>query len=131
MRAYFRWPPERRRYGQRWQVETVLSMIKRRLGDTLNARSCRRQNRAILLKVVTHNILILLLPAGFSTEHGCPYLSSLVIVIADTSKTWIHFIGIPSCPRVSVMKADFKAEEVYAAFFANNLTVKGIRLVRL
>ena len=70
MRAYFRRPPERRRYGQRWQVETVLSMIKRRLGDTLNARSCRRQNRAILLKVVTHNILILLLPAGFSTEHS-------------------------------------------------------------
>lgn len=60
MRAYFRRPPERRRYGQRWQVETVVSMLKRRLGETLGARSRRRQNRAIMLKVVTHNILILL-----------------------------------------------------------------------
>lgn len=60
MRAYFRRPPTRRRYGQRWQVETVFSMIKRRLGETLNARSYHRQNRAILLKVITHNLMIVL-----------------------------------------------------------------------
>ena len=39
---YFRWPKSRRRYGQRWQVETVFSMIKRRLGECVNARSDRR-----------------------------------------------------------------------------------------
>jgi hypothetical protein len=60
MRAYFRRPPKRRRYGQRWQVETVFSMIKRRLGETLKARSYHRQNRAILLKVITHNLMIVL-----------------------------------------------------------------------
>ena len=59
MRAYFRRPPERRRSGQRWQVETVFSMIKRRLGDTLGARNRFRQDRAMLLKAVTHNVLIL------------------------------------------------------------------------
>lgn len=58
MRAYFRRPPERRRYGQRWQVETVFSMIKRRLGETLNARSYHRQNRALLLKAILHNLMI-------------------------------------------------------------------------
>ena len=60
MRRYFERPRELRRYGQRWQVETVMSMIKRRLGETLSARSYRRQCRAMLLKVIAHNVLILL-----------------------------------------------------------------------
>ncbi len=47
------------RYGQRWQVETVFSMIKRRLGDTLRAHTFWSQRRAALLKVLAHNILIL------------------------------------------------------------------------
>jgi len=47
-------------YGQRWQVETVMSMIKRRLGDTVGACSYWCQCRAMMLKAVTHNILILL-----------------------------------------------------------------------
>ena len=38
MARYFERPPEARRYGQRWQVETVFSMIKRRLGETVSAR---------------------------------------------------------------------------------------------
>ncbi len=37
-----------------------MSMIKRRLGETLSARSYRRQCRAMLLKVIVHNVLILL-----------------------------------------------------------------------
>ena len=46
-------------YGQRWQVETVFSMIKRRLGATLNARTRWSQDRALMLKVITHNIMII------------------------------------------------------------------------
>lgn len=77
MQRYFKRSAARRSYGQRWQVETVLSMIKRRLGDTLNARSCQRQNRAILLKVVTHNILILLpLHEVFYRPSENPYRQS-------------------------------------------------------
>ena len=59
MKQYFERPPEKRCYGQRWQVETVISRLKRRLGEMLSARGFQRQNRATLLKVVTHNILIL------------------------------------------------------------------------
>ena len=62
MHRYFKRSAAGRSHGQRWQVETVLSLFKRRLGEKLNARSYRRQNRAILLKVVTRNILILLPP---------------------------------------------------------------------
>ena len=47
------------RYGQRWQVETVFSMIKRRLGDTLRAHTFWSQHRAAAPKLLAHNILIL------------------------------------------------------------------------
>jgi len=47
-------------YGQRWQIETVLGMIKRNLGATLTARSYHRQNREIALRLLTHNLMILL-----------------------------------------------------------------------
>jgi len=46
-------------YGQRWQVETVFSMIKRRLGATVGARSHHRQMRALMLKAIAHNVLII------------------------------------------------------------------------
>ena len=49
-------------YGQRWQVETTVSMIKRRLGSAVNARSYWSQSRALMLKSITHNILILYAP---------------------------------------------------------------------
>lgn len=50
----------RETYGQRWQVETVFSMIKRNQGDVLRARTYWAQNREMLLKVLTHNIGIIL-----------------------------------------------------------------------
>ena len=46
-------------YGQRWQVETAFSMIKRRLGSAVNARTYWSQCRALMLKALAHNILIL------------------------------------------------------------------------
>jgi transposase len=46
-------------YRQRSQVETVFSMIKRRLGSAVNAYSAWSQRRALLLKVLTTNIMIL------------------------------------------------------------------------
>ena len=46
-------------YGQRWQAETGMSMIKRRQGECVQAVSRHAQNRAMALKVLTHNIMIL------------------------------------------------------------------------
>jgi hypothetical protein len=48
-------------YGQRWQVETVFSMIKRNFGSALRARKYWSQNREMMLLVLTHNIAIILL----------------------------------------------------------------------
>jgi len=46
-------------YGQRWQVETVFSMIKRNLAHALAARTYWAQSREIMLLVITHNLMIL------------------------------------------------------------------------
>ncbi len=46
-------------YRQRSQVETVFSMLKRRLGSAVNAYSPWSHRRALLLKVLTINIMIL------------------------------------------------------------------------
>jgi hypothetical protein len=48
----------KKKYGQRWQTETVNSMIKRRLGSALRARSYWSQCREIMLRVITHNVMI-------------------------------------------------------------------------
>ena len=50
---------DKKKYGQRWQVETVNSMIKRLLSSALRARTYWSQSREIALRVLTHNIMIL------------------------------------------------------------------------
>ncbi|HEX3654773.1 MAG TPA: IS5 family transposase [Pirellulales bacterium] len=47
------------RYGQRWQVETVNSMLKRLMGSALRARRYWSQCREILLRAIAHNVMIL------------------------------------------------------------------------
>ncbi len=47
------------RYGQRWQAETVMSMIKRNLGSFVAARSDRRRSVEVMLKVLTHNLMLI------------------------------------------------------------------------
>ena len=49
----------RRKYGQRWQVESVFSRLKRRLGAALRGRSDESRNREMHMKVLTHNLMIL------------------------------------------------------------------------
>ena len=50
-------------YRQRWQVESAISRHKRRLGPALRARSWLPQKRECLLRVLTHNLMILRLVA--------------------------------------------------------------------
>jgi hypothetical protein len=49
-------------YGQRWQAETLLSMLKRNFASALRARSYHSQNREIRLRILTHDLGILLRP---------------------------------------------------------------------
>lgn len=56
MQKAFRKKPKS--FGQRWQVETTFSMVKRDLGAALSARDYWSQNRELALRVLTHNIMI-------------------------------------------------------------------------
>src|SRR5204862_3322288 len=46
-------------YTQRWQVETVNSMIKRNLGSELAGKTADSRERDMLLKVLTHDLMVL------------------------------------------------------------------------
>lgn len=47
-------------YGQRWQGETLNSMIKRLQESFLRARTYWSQMRELMLKLITHNVMIVL-----------------------------------------------------------------------
>jgi len=51
--------PEVFLFGQRWQVESVMHMIKRRQGQATTARSDQTRHHELGLIAVTHNLLIL------------------------------------------------------------------------
>jgi hypothetical protein len=46
-------------YGQRAQSETAHSMMKRNQGESLRSRTPERRKKEMLLKVLTHNIMLL------------------------------------------------------------------------
>ena len=65
-----RWP--KKLYGQRWQIETGFSMVKRLLGSAVRARRRYTTDREILLRVLTINLMIFLRHFArplFSTEQ--------------------------------------------------------------
>jgi Transposase DDE domain len=59
MARTFQHQRRRKPYGQRSQVESVFSAVKRRLGSSVNAYSYWSQCRALMLKALTHNIMLL------------------------------------------------------------------------
>jgi hypothetical protein len=59
MHHRFKRRADKAQYGQRWQSETVNSMIKRNLDSALRARTNPRRRNELLLRVVTHNVMLL------------------------------------------------------------------------
>ena len=59
MRQRFDRGADKATYGQRWQVETVNSMIKRNLGSALRATTAKRRSMELLLRCIVHNIMVL------------------------------------------------------------------------
>ncbi len=62
-------------YGQRWQVETVFSMIKRNLAEAVAARTYWGQRRELWLFAITHNLMNLYILAGFLQSRCVPSCS--------------------------------------------------------
>jgi hypothetical protein len=58
-------------YRQRWPAESIFSRLKRRRGAALTTRGARAQRREILLRVLTHNLMIVRCRAQrISTEQN-------------------------------------------------------------
>jgi len=60
----------KRKYGQRWQVETVNSMLKRLLGSALRARQYKSQCRETILRSITHNVMIVRLQVFYRARQA-------------------------------------------------------------
>jgi transposase len=59
-------------YAQRWHAESGFSRHKRRLGSALTTRRAASQSREAILRVLTHNLMLLARRAhNVSTEQGC------------------------------------------------------------
>lgn len=58
MRQRMKRGPDRKCYGQRWQVETVNSMVKRNLSSACRSRTAWGRKRDMLLRAITHNLMI-------------------------------------------------------------------------
>ena len=58
-RRQLKWRFPKKKYGQRWQIETAFSMMKRRLGSALRRRRPFAINREVVLKVITYNLMII------------------------------------------------------------------------
>ena len=50
---------DKKTYAQRSQSETVHSMVKRNLGSALRSRTPTRQKKEMMMRVLTHNIMLL------------------------------------------------------------------------
>jgi hypothetical protein len=64
-----------KKYRQRWQIESVFSRFKRRLGNALTCRTKTSRIAECLLRVLTYNLMVVLLTFQksclviFSTKH--------------------------------------------------------------
>lgn len=64
-------------YGQRWQVETVNSMIKRNQGDVVLGHTAWSRRREMRLAVLTHNIALLLIQQVLYGAYPTPFWGQL------------------------------------------------------
>lgn len=58
MRKRFKRKADAKAYGQRSQVETVNSMLKRNLGDELRSVDPTRQRQELMLRAIVHNLML-------------------------------------------------------------------------
>jgi hypothetical protein len=87
-RKLMNWHFPKSKYRQRWQVESVFSRFKRRLGYALRARNSESRAVECLLRVVTYNLMVVLLTfeksylLSFSTKQ----IEYLKLKICGTAK---------------------------------------------
>jgi hypothetical protein len=97
-------------YTQRWQAETVNSMMKRNLGSALRGKTSVSRQRDLALKVLVHNLMILRRSTRVETEQAAmkkPFVCcALMLLVAgcagpnvDVTKTSKGYLA-PTNPNV-------------------------------
>jgi hypothetical protein len=101
----------RKYYGQRWQVETVNSMIKRTQGQEIAARSYHAQCRELRLAALLHNIAILLFKRVFYRAKVTQYQGAArPAKQSDRSTLCLFVCGI--CRRSGLYAAEPPGDQV-------------------
>jgi hypothetical protein len=79
MKRLLRTKRSRRRcgYTQRWQAEAVVSMVKRNLGSALAGKTANSRKRDMLLRVLTHDVMIIRRQRRVETEQDKALLAAL------------------------------------------------------
>ena len=80
-------------FGQRWQVESVFSRFKRKLGYALRATT--EQSRAIecLMRVLTYNFMILLFTCKYGFYRAQRLLNISRMPLRKANWTKIQYVG--------------------------------------
>ena len=60
MRQQLSGSQKKKPYGQRAQAETVNSMMKQNLGDSLRARTPQGRRKEQMLRAITHDLMVVL-----------------------------------------------------------------------
>ncbi len=97
-------------YAQRWQVETVMFMLKHHQGAALTAHTYQTRRREMGLMAVTHNILILRPIKLFYKALPTPFFHAMRSMRSRRCRR------MPSCPRSSDMPSD-RAASLANTFF--------------
>ena len=87
-----RWPIKA--YRQRWQVETVFSLLKRLLGSAVRCRTRHAIDREIFLRILTLNLMI---------------LWRLIPCFQQSSFVQVYRLGVPSRSRAGTALPGRKA----------------------
>jgi len=75
-------------YGQRWQIEAAFSMLKRLLGSALRRRKTWALNREVLLRVITHNLMIIRhVISCFQQSISVPGFPAKVVSVPEKTAT--------------------------------------------
>ena len=61
----------KKKYGQRWQIESVFSCLKRRIGGTLYSKNRSNQTAEVLLTVLVYDLMILALRLSIIRPQPC------------------------------------------------------------
>ena len=99
-RAHMKRVLKRSRYSQRWQVETVNSMLKRLMGSALRARRFHARCRELHLRALTLNVMIIRRRRVFYRAGMSPFLSRVHPRRNFGALSFLHRTP-PSFPRPS------------------------------